>query len=54
MPMIAQSLRIHESTVTTHINEYSDGKLTITRDCSQSMLNEADTNELKLHLETNT
>ena len=27
IPMIAQALRIHESTVTRHINDYLDGKL---------------------------
>ncbi len=54
VPMIAQALRIHESTVTRHINDYQDDKLTISSGGSASMLNEAATNELKLHLETNT
>ena len=54
IPMIAQALRIHESTVTRHINDYQDDKLTISSGGSASMLNEAATQELKLHLETNT
>lgn len=54
IPMIAQALRIHESTVTRHINDYLDGKLTISSGGSASILNEADTKELKSHLETNT
>ena len=54
IPMIAQALRIHESTVTRHINDYQDDKLTISSGGSDSKLNEADTNELKSHLETNT
>ena len=29
IPMIAQALRIHESTVTRHINDYQNDKLTI-------------------------
>ena len=54
IPMIAQGLRIHESTVTRHINEYADGKLTIASGGSDSMLNEAVTQELQSHLETHT
>jgi DNA-binding NarL/FixJ family response regulator len=29
IPMIAQALRIHESTVTRHLTDYLDGKLNI-------------------------
>jgi transposase len=54
IPMIAQALRIHESTVTRHINEYADGKLTIASGGSDSMLNETDTQDLKSHLEIHT
>lgn len=54
IPMIAQALRIHESTVTRHINDYADAKLTNASGGSASMLNEADTKELKTHLEANT
>jgi transposase len=54
IPMIAQALRIHESTVTRHINDYIAGKLTISSGGSSSMLNEAHTTELLSHLEANT
>lgn len=54
IPMISQALRIHESTVTRHINDYVDGKLTNASGGSDSMLNESATHELKSHLEINT
>lgn len=54
IPMIAQALRIHESTVSRHINDYVDGKLTITSGGSTSMLSESQTRELLSHLTQNT
>lgn len=54
IPMIAQALRIHESTVTRHITDYLDGKLNIASGGSSSMLNEAQTSELISHLMKNT
>jgi len=53
-PMIAQALRIHESTVTRHINDYLDGKLNIASGGSTSMLNHTQTNNLLSHLTRNT
>jgi transposase len=50
IPMIAQALRIHESTVARHINDYLDGKLNIASGGSNSMLNEVQTNALLQHL----
>jgi transposase len=52
--MIAQALRIHESTVTRHINDYLDGKLNIASGGSSSMLSETQTEELLSHLTQNT
>lgn len=52
--MIAQALRIHETTVTRHINDYFVGKLTISSGGSSSMLNKAHTTDLLSHLEANT
>ena len=54
IPMIAQALRIHESTVTRHINDYLDGKLNIASGGSTSMLSEAQTSGLLSHLTQNT
>jgi transposase len=54
IPMIAQALRIHESTVTRHINDYLDGKLNIASGGSSSMLSEDQTSELLSHLTQNT
>ena len=54
IPMIAQALRIHESTVTRHLNDYLEGKLNIASGGSISMLNEAQTNKLLTHLTENT
>lgn len=54
IPMIAQALRIHESTVARHINDYLDGKLNIASGGSSSMLSEAQTSELLSHLTQNT
>lgn len=52
--MIAQALRIHQSSVIRHIEDYSNGKLTISSGGSSSMLSEAQTKELILHLESYT
>jgi len=49
IPMIAQALRIHEATVTRHINDYHNGKLNIASGGSTSMLNEAQTSKLLSH-----
>ena len=54
VPMIAQALRIHESTVTRHLNDYREGKLTIESGGSTSLLNKIQTEELAIHLESNT
>lgn len=54
IPMIAQALRIHESTVARHIDDYIDGKLTISSGGSTSMLSEVQTRELLCHLTQNT
>lgn len=54
IPMIAQALRIHESTVARHIDDYIDGKLTISSGGSTSMLSEVQTRELLSHLTQNT
>jgi transposase len=54
IPMIAQALRIHESTVTRHINDYLNGKLNIASGGSTSMLNMAQTINLLSHLMQNT
>ena len=52
--MIAQALRIHETTVTRHLNDYRAGKLRISSGGSSSILNETQTQELISHLELNT
>jgi len=52
--MISQALRIHESTVSRHINDYTEGKLTINSGGSNSFLNEIQTEELIYHLELHT
>jgi transposase len=54
IPMIAQALRIHESTVARHINDYLDGKLNIASGGSSSMLSEAQTGALISHITQNT
>lgn len=54
IPMISQALRIHESTVTRHINDYLNGKLNIASGGSSSMLSEAQTDKLLSHLTQNT
>lgn len=54
IPMIAQALLIHESTVTRHLNDYLEGKLTIESGGSSSFLSELQTAELISHLEEHT
>ncbi len=52
---IAQALRIHESTVWDHLNEYrKNEKLEIESGGSVSKLGEAESKELEIHLEENT
>jgi len=54
VPMIAQALRIHESTVTRHLNDYRADKLTIESGGSCSLLDDVQTKELISHLELHT
>jgi len=54
VPMIAQALRIHEATVTRHLNDYRQGKLTIASGGSSSALDVEQTAELISHLEETT
>jgi len=52
---IAQALRIHDSTVWDHLNEYRENeKLEIRSGGSVSKLGEVESKELELHLEKNT
>jgi transposase len=52
--MISQALRIHESTVAQHIEDYQKGKLKIESGGSSSLLDEKQSRELISHLEENT
>lgn len=54
VPMISQALRLHESTIIRHINEYKEGKLKSSGGGSESHLNQEMTEKLIGHLETNT
>ena len=54
VPMIAQALRIHQSTVIRHLSDYREGKLTLDSGGSKSNLNESQTVELLSYLEDNT
>ena len=54
IPMISKALRIHESTIIRHINDYNNGKLTINSGGSDSLLNAEQTEELINHLELTT
>ncbi len=54
VPTIAQALRIHETTVTRHLNDYRQGKLTIASGGSSSALTVEQTIELSSHLEQTT
>jgi len=51
VPMIAQALRIHESTVIRHLEDYKEGKLTIESGGSNSFLDAIQTEELISYLE---
>lgn len=52
--MIAQALRINQSSVMRHLEDYNKGKLTISSGGSESILNEVQTKELISHLELHT
>lgn len=52
--MIVQALRLHESTVSQHLEDYLNGKLKNESGGSDSLLNEQQTMELISHLENNT
>lgn len=51
VPMIAQALRLHESTIIRHLNDYRESKLTPANGGSESRLDEEMTAELIAHLE---
>ena len=51
VPMIAQALRLHETTITRHINDYREGKLKSSSGGSESHLNQEQTQALIVHLE---
>jgi transposase len=51
IPMIAQALRRHESTIIRHVEDYKAGKLTLESGGSESHLTEEQTQELITHLE---
>ncbi|MFO1259129.1 MAG: winged helix-turn-helix domain-containing protein [Gammaproteobacteria bacterium] len=52
--MISQALRIHEASVTRHLNDYGFGKLKPENGGSESALNEVQSAELRSHLENRT
>lgn len=54
VPKISQALRIHESTIIRHIQDYQSGKLKNESGGSSSQLTEAQTQELIAHLEEHT
>jgi transposase len=54
VPMISQALRLHQTTIIRHINEYHDGKLKNESGGSDSKLDESQTEELIAHLEAHT
>ena len=54
VPMIAQALRLHETTVTRHLNDYRAGKLTLASGGSSERLTEDQTEKLVCHLEEHT
>ena len=51
VPMISQALRLHETTITRHINDYRAGKLTPSSGGSEGYLNQEQTQALINHLE---
>lgn len=54
VPMISQALRLHETTITRHINDYRAGKLANASGGSSGYLTELQTQELIAHLESHT
>lgn len=54
VPQISQALRLHQSTVIRHIEDYKSGKLKNESGGSLSCLSEEQTQELITHLEENT
>ena len=53
VPLISQALRIHQTSIIRHINDYKEGKLTNENGGSKSYLTEEQTAELIAHLEEN-
>ena len=51
IPLIAQVLRLHESTVIRHLDDYRVGKLTLASGGSESHLTEEQSQELITHLD---
>ena len=51
VPMISQALRLHESTIIRHLNDYRAGKLNNESGGSRSDLSDSQTEELVAHLE---
>lgn len=54
IPQISQALRLHQSTIIRHIQDYQSGKLRNKNGGSQSHLSNEQTQELIAHLEENT
>lgn len=54
VPKISQALRIHQSTIIRHIQDYQSGKLKNESGGSSGQLTEAQTEELVAHLEAHT
>lgn len=54
VPQISQALRLHQSTIIRHIEEYKSGKLNNESGGSSSHLTEEQSQELIVHLEENT
>ena len=52
VPMISQALRLHETTITRHINDYRAGKLELSSGGSDSHLDANQTQALIKHLES--
>ncbi|HGC5941765.1 TPA: transposase [Legionella pneumophila] len=53
VPQISQALRLHQSTIIRHIQEYQEGKIKNASGGSKGQLTEEHTQELIAHLETN-
>ena len=54
VPKISQALRVHQTTIIRHINEYHEGKLKNESGGSASKLDDSQTEELIAHLEAHT